>query len=97
MVEVIIIVSILFIWVYFLLYHFYFDTLCDKRNGFIWENQHTTSVLMWQCADTYVCNINNIKHNKEKVYLVDSWECKKTQVKYFEPMFYTQKVKNLLK
>lgn len=97
MFEVILIVSILFLGIYFLLYHFYFDSLCNQRNGFIWEDQHTTSVLMWQCKDTYVCNINNIKHNNEKVYIVESWECRKTKFDYFEPSYYKQKITNLIK
>lgn len=96
MVEVIIIVSILFIWAYFLLYHFYFDTHCLKRDWLIGADKHTTMILMWQCKDSYVCNIENIDSDDLQRNII-AWECNKNQVKYFEPTFYKRKVNNLLK
>lgn len=96
MFEVILIVSILFLGIYFLLYHFYFDSLCNQRNGFIWEDQHTTSVLMWQCKDNYVCNVNNIQYDELKRN-VTAWQCKKNKFDYFEPSYYKQRINNLIK
>jgi hypothetical protein len=94
MFELILIVSILFIWIYFLLYHLYFDSVCLKRDWLIWENKHTTMVLMWQCKDSYVCNIENIAYDDLNRNVVD-WECNKSKFNYFEVNFYQEKVSNL--
>lgn len=95
MFEVILIVSILFSGIYFILYHTYFNSHCLARDGFIWNNIQTTTVLMWQCRDSYVCSIENIEYDDLQRNVL-AWECNKTQVKYFEPKFYQEKVKNLL-
>ncbi len=94
MFEVILIVSILFVWIYFLLYHFYFDTHCSKTNGLIWNNKHETMLFMWQCKDTYICSIENIEHDKSSRDVI-SWECNKNKVYYFEPSYYKNKVINI--
>jgi hypothetical protein len=96
MFEVILIVSILFLGIYFLLYHFYFDTHCLKRDGLIWADKHTTMILMWQCRDSYVCSIENISSDDLKRNIT-AWECNKVKVNYFEPTYYKSKISNLLK
>jgi hypothetical protein len=94
MFEVILIVSIFFLSIFFLLYHIFFDSLCWKNEGFIWKTQQTTSILMWQCKDKFVCNVNNIQYDVLK-RSVTAWECRKNKVDYFEPSYYKQKINNL--
>ncbi len=94
MFEVILIVSILFTGIYFLVYHFYFDNHCLRTDWLIWNNKHTTMLLMWQCRDGYVCSVENITYDDLRRN-VTAWECNKTQVKYFEPKYYQEKVINL--
>lgn len=96
MFEVILIVSILFLGIYFLLYHFYFATHCLKRDWLIWADKHTTMILMWQCRDSYVCSIENINSDELKRNIT-AWECNKVKVNYFEPTYYKSKISNLLK
>lgn len=96
MVEVIIIVSVLFLSIYFLLYHLYFNKICSTNSGFIWDNQITTTIYMWKCQDKIICSIDDIQYDKEKIN-VTAWQCKKNSYDYFEPTYYKNKIYNLLK
>lgn len=94
MLEVIIIVSILFWSLYFLLYHFYFDKHCLNNDGFIWESTHETMLVMWKCKDFKICSVENIQYDELKRN-VESWQCSKKEVYYFESEYYSREFKNL--
>lgn len=92
--EIIFIVSFLFIVIYFLLYKFHFDVVCEKYTGE--RNLEITEVLqtMWWCADSYVCYNNNIEYDTSHRNVVD-WNCSKKTVDYFETDFYSDKFYNI--
>jgi hypothetical protein len=91
--EVIFIVFILFIIIYFFSYKYYFENLCIK---YTWENNLTKIEIlekMWSCTDSYVCHNNNIEYDELRRN-VTNWQCNKKKVNYFEWYYYSNRYNN---
>lgn len=91
--EVIFIVSVLFIIIYFISYRYYFENLCIKYK---WEKNLTKIEIlkkMWSCTDSYVCHNNNIEYDELRRNVVN-WQCSKKKVNYFEWYYYSNKYNN---
>jgi len=91
--EVIFIVSVLFIIIFFILYRYYFDNLCKKYTWVQNISKIETLKKMWSCTDSYVCYNSNIEYDDLRRNVVN-WQCNKKKVNYFEWYYYSNRYNN---
>jgi len=91
--EVLFIVSILIICIYFISYKTAFKHICENNTGENWLTEYQTLKKMWSCTDSIVCSINNIKYDELHRNVTD-WKCEKNTVNVFEANFYSNKFYN---
>ena len=73
--ELFIVVWTLTFLIYFLLYMFYFDNMCNSiKQDAKWDYIFTIKKI-WSCKSSIVCWINKIETNKQNI-IVD-WSCDK--------------------
>jgi len=92
--ELSIVIWTLVLLLYFILYFFYFDTMCNGFSKNIKINQYEIISNIWTCKSSFVCQINNIETNNKNI--ITNWECNKKINNYLHFEYYLNYITNLI-
>ncbi|MCP4522859.1 MAG: hypothetical protein GY828_01435 [Candidatus Gracilibacteria bacterium] len=93
--ELVLVVSLFFLGVYFAAYKYYIQDLCTQYTPQENMSENQKIISIGSCKDSLVCELVDVK-KKEGKPQIESWGCKQKRVDRFEVDYYKEKIDNLL-
>lgn len=91
--ELSIVIWLLSFLIYFLLYMFYFENMCNNiKKDPKWDYLISISYI-WKCKWSLVCEVSWIKTNKQNI--ITDWQCDKKVNNSLEFNYYMNKISDL--
>ena len=94
--EILVVLYLLYVIVYFVSYIFFLDDYCDKKSQDVRNHKDMNLFVLKECRESFVCEYD-YDTDIHKAWKLVKYDCEKKKVKYFEKKYYLDLIDNLWK